>query len=137
MGLYSAGVVGETVFGMHITIPCFCCSLIRPSKYIWLNRASVTSFMVSQFPFKNYRQMPSLPGAMLQAPLFTAVFSPSAVLGVSRKSLHPIGKILCTAISISVTHASSTCIRSYLLCRYARKACRMPVVVVCVRLGAH
>jgi len=41
--------------------------------------------------------MTSLPGGLLQAPLLTAALSSSSVMGVSRKPLHPNGKVLCPA----------------------------------------
>ena len=44
--------------------------------------------------------MPSLYGALLQATLLTAAFSPSSVMGVPRKSLHSSRTFLCPAFSI-------------------------------------
>jgi len=76
--------------------------------------------------------MQSLSWALLQAPLLTAAFSSSSVLGVSRKFLHPIGKVLWPSFSIRVTHASSAWIGSYLLCRNSIKFYKIPLVVVYV-----
>jgi hypothetical protein len=58
--------------------------------------------------FKEFQKMPSLPEVLLQAPLLIAAFSSSLMVGVSRKSLHPSGKVLCPAFSILVTHAPTT-----------------------------
>ena len=92
--LYSAGVVGMSFLNMHTTMPCFCCSMIRPSKNIRLKMACKSYLMLSQLNLKISRQVPSLHETLSQAPLITAVFSSSLVTGVSRNSLNPSGKIL-------------------------------------------
>ena len=95
--LYSAGVVEMSFLGMHTTMPCFCCSMIRTSKNIRLNVARMSPLMLFQLTLKISIQMPSLSGALLQATLLTTAFSPSSVMGVPRKSLHSSGKFLCPA----------------------------------------
>ena len=57
IGLHSAGVVGMSVLGMHNTMPCFCCYMIRTFKYIWLNRASMSSFMLYQLTLSHWACM--------------------------------------------------------------------------------
>ena len=89
----------------------------------------MSSFMLYQLTSKNSRQKPYLPGGLLQALLLTAAYSSSSVVGVTRKFLHPVDKVLWTAFSIWVTRTSHTWISSYLICRNATKDCRMPLVV--------
>ena len=85
---------------MHTTMPCFCCSMIRKSKNIRLKVAKMSPLMLSHLTLKISIEMPSLYGALLQATLLTAAFSPSSVMGVPRKSLHSSRTFLCPAFSI-------------------------------------
>ena len=86
-------------FGMHTTMPCFCCSMIQTSKNIWLNVARMSPLMLSQLTLKiPYRC--DLSEALLQAALLTAAFSLSSVLGVPSESFHSSCKFLCPAFSI-------------------------------------
>jgi len=85
-------------FSMNTTVPCFCCSGILLSLYIWLNRANMSSFIVSQFVLKISRHIPSRPGSLLPAPLFTAVFSFSIEIGESSKNLQTFGTVLWPAL---------------------------------------
>jgi len=130
IGLQSAGVVGMSVLGMHNTMPCFCCYMIRTFKCIWLNKASMSFLMLYQLTLKNSRHMPFLPGAFLHVPLFVEAISFSSEMGGSRKPLHARGKVLCQAFSVRETQASFIRIGSYLLCRNSTKLCRMPLAVV-------
>lgn len=103
IGLESAVVLGLSVLGMHTTIPCFCCSMIRPFKYIWLNRASRSFLILTHLTLKSPKHLLTLLLSLLQTPLLTAAFSSSSVMVVFRKSFHPNGKVICSAFYTRVT----------------------------------
>lgn len=119
IGLESAGVEGMSVLGMHTKMPCFNASIIRKSKYIWLNTAGMLW------------HMPFLPGAFLHALLLMEAICFTSEIGWSWKSLHSRRKVLCPASSIRETQASSTRICSYLLRRDSWKVCRILLTLVC------
>jgi hypothetical protein len=62
--------------------------MIRPSKYIWMNRGQHVILDAVPVNFKNSRYIPFLPGALSQAPLLIEVISFFLKIGESRKSLH-------------------------------------------------
>jgi len=94
--------------------------------------ASMSFLVFSKYIPKIPRQMQSLQGALLQAPVVTSALSSSSVLGVSRKFVRPISKVLWPFFSSRVTHASSAWTGWYLLCRNSTKLYKMPQVVVYV-----
>jgi len=59
--LYSvfSNLMGANSCARHTTNPCFCLSHLVPLIYIWFNRASMSSLIVSQFDLKKARPMPS------------------------------------------------------------------------------
>jgi hypothetical protein len=76
------------VLGMRNTTICVCGLITLQYRYIRLKMAGMSSFMLSQLTLKNSRQMPSLPGAFLQASFRTDACNSSALVSVSSLSVH-------------------------------------------------
>ena len=119
------------VLGMHNTIPCFCCSLMLPILYIWLNMISMSSFIVLQYFLKNSTPMPSCPGALFSVPLCTIVCNSFAVIDMPIISAHLSATIRCPACTICYTHSSSTYMGPYFRFICPTNVSNMPHVVVC------
>jgi hypothetical protein len=48
IGLQSQGVVGVSVFPIHTTMRCICCSMIQSSTYIWYYSDNISNLVQSQ-----------------------------------------------------------------------------------------